>query len=653
MLSVSACQNLLAYYIRLSVEDRNKASKADESDSIANQRALLRKYVNEHEDLKLMQSADYVDDGESGMLYGRSSFGRLMDDVKKGIVKAIIVKDYSRFGRGYINAADYLEQIFPFIGVRFISVNDNYDSKNYKYGSAGMVDIGFKQIMHQYYSVSLSQKILCAHNQLAKSGKFHSGFAFFGYVKSSEKYKLEIDEGAAETIRYIFDAALHGKRAGEIAAELNKMNVSTPLQVLLEHNKTVKSWREKASRYIWNATIVRNILKEERYTGTYIYGKTRVDTIGSKKKIYKPREEWTIVPDVFPVIISKEIFDKIHEKPEMKSKAKPVFTTPRKFHNIVCGYCGMALTYIRSENPYYKCREYKNGVTVSCKENRAYESDLMVLALQAIKEEAQNIRRQTQASDQKSSYKGSKRDRIKSLRLKHNAIPAKKERIFEQLLSGEITQEQNAVLYGKLEQEEKALTEEIDFLKNASQTTGNKSGTSNFFQSIFDSKKLDENLINLFVRQIRVFMNDRIEISITLKPLNDQEQIITKTFAVPKIKGNRVWLYYRSWYNEEKLKRQKNNLLQFTAEKGWDIAGECGGYQSNSKKLFEKVKAAAEKNEFDILLVEDMNCISRKQDEIAEAIKIMRENKVRIIATTGTPYYTFLDSKLYEGVKRS
>lgn len=645
---INTLQNILAYYIRISVEDRNKAGKTDESDSVINQRALLKRYVEEHPDLRELQSIEFVDDGESGMTYERSAFLRLMDEVKKGTVKTIIVKDYSRFGRGYIDAGDYLEQIFPFLGVRFISVNDHYDSNRYKYGSAGMIDVGFKQIMHQYYSVSLSQKILCAHNQLAQKGKFHASYAFYGYIKSPEKYRLEIDEESAENIRYIFNAALQGKRNTQIAAELNEMKAPTPLWVLREHHKNIKNWNEKNCRYIWNADTVKRILQDERYTGTFIYGKTRVDKIGSRKMVSRPREEWTVIPGVFPVIISKEIFDKVNGKRKHIIKAETQKSC--MFHNVVCGYCGMCLVYNDTENPYYKCMEYKNGVTVSCKGNRVYESDLKVLTLTALKEEAQNLLKQLHTAKQ-CAYKGAKANKIKALQLKLNAIPLKKETLFKQLLSGEITKEKNGVLYGKLEQEEKSLTEQIEALQSVTETVAFENDTVSFLQSLLKTKTLDIRTVKMFVKQIRVFMNDRIEISITLKPLNGKEEIVTKVYSVPEIKGKRVWIYYRTWYNEGKLQEQRNSLIKYAESKGWSIVGENGGYHSNSKKLFEQIKEAAENKAFDILLIEDMNCITRNWQESLEAIRHMNKNNVRIVATSGTPYYTFLDENLYNEVK--
>ena len=652
MLGITKHQDLLAYYLRLSVEDRDKLKSTDESDSIANQRALLQNYVEQHPDLKAMQSVEFIDDGESGMVYERSAFQRLMEEVKKGTVKTIIVKDYSRFGRGYIDASDYLEQIFPFLGVRFISVNDGYDSHRYKYGSAGMIDVGFKQIMHQYYSVSLSQKVLYAHNQLAEKGKFHASYAPYGYIKSSEKYKLEIDEESAEVVRYIFRSVLEGKSNNQIAQALNEMGAITPLQALRKNHKTVKNWREKASRCIWNSNMIYNIIKDERYTGKYIYGKTRVAQIGSKRQIATPKEEWIVVPDVFPVIIPQEIFDAVNNRPKRQRppSAKTNKESPRLFCNIVCGYCGMSLTFYDVKNPYYICNEYKNGVTTECKCNRAYESDLVVLVLMAIKEEARKLQEQMRIA-KRTTAKNSRANKLRSLQLKLNAIPAKKEKLFKQLLSGDISKEQNATMFEKLVQEENALTEEISALQSTSEIASAETETRAFLDSILNRTTLDRKTIKMFVKEIRVYMNDRIEITITLKPLNGQEQLVTKTYTIPSVEGNRVWIYYRTWYREEAMKAQRKMLFQYADKMKWSVVGECGDFRSEAKKQFKKVVSAAENGEMDILLVENLNWISKNRTELYQAIETMKNNNVTIVVTTGTPYYTFLDLNLYDEVK--
>ena len=651
MVGLNIGEEYLAYYMRLSVEDKDKKRTIDESDSIINQRALLRHYVEENPDLAEMKSVEFTDDGESGMNYERSAFKMLIDEVKKGTIKAIIVKDLSRFGRGYIDAADYLEQIFPFLGVRFISVNDFYDSKKHKYGTAGMIDVGFKQIMHQYYSVSLSQKITYAHNQLSKNGKYHASYAFYGYIKSDEKYKLIIDEETAAIVRFIFDSALRGKRKSDIAVELNNMGVPTPLQALIKHHKTVKTWREKSNRQIWNVGMIYRILKEERYTGAYIYGKTCVESVGSKKVIKKPKEEWIIVPDIFPVIIPKDIFDKVNPNTTLKALPKKNEDTPRMFYNVFCGYCGMFLNYNHFNNSYYVCQQYKDGVTVACKDNRVYEKDLMVLTLQAIKEEALKIKKSAKAI-KRVNYKGGKTNQIKALQLKLKAIPSKKEKLFTALISGEITDEENAEQFSLLEQEESKIKAEITALQNTAEIRDYKTETKALIDIVLDAKIITEEMIKLFVKNIRVFANDRIEIIITLNPLNGQDEQITKVYPFAEIKGNRVWIYYRNWYKPEKLQEQRNVLVDYANSKSWKIIGESGDYHSKSRKLFKEITERAKNREFDILLVEDIIRFSKNPNELEEALETMRKYKVRVVAAVGTPYSTFLNPELYNEVNK-
>ncbi len=651
MVGLNIGDNVLAYYMRLSVEDKDTKNTPDESDSIINQRALLRHYVCENSDLAEMKSVEFVDDGKSGMNYDRSAFKMLMNEVKKGTVKAIIVKDLSRFGRGYIDAADYLEQIFPFLGVRFISVNDFYDSKKHKYGTAGMIDVGFKQIMHQYYSVSLSQKVTYAHNQLAEKGKFHASYAFYGYMKSDEKYKLIIDEEAAKIVRFIFDSAINGKKKSDIAVELNNMGVPTPLQVLLKHHKTVKTWREKANRQVWNASMIYKILKDERYTGVYIYGKSRVASVGSKNMVKRPKEEWTVVPDIFPVIIPKEIFDKANPSTTHKAPPKKSKNTPRMFYNVSCGYCGMSLNYNHPNNAYYVCQQYKDGVTVACKDNRVYEKDLMVLTLQAIKEEALKIKKNIEAV-KKANYKGSKANQLRALQLKLNAIPSKKEKLFAAFISGKITEDENAEQFSLLEQEERKLRDEITALQNTTEIKDNESETKAFIDTVLETKVITAEMIKMFVKDIRVFANDRTEIVINLKPINGQYSLITKVFPFPKLRVKRVWLYYRNWYKPDQLQVQRNVLVDYANSKGWEIVGECGDYRSESRRFFKEITERAKNREFDILLVEDIIRFSKNPKELQDVLKTMRKYKIRIVAAVGTPYSTFLSPKLYKEVNK-
>ena len=154
---------VIGKYIRLSQADRDvmKKEKKTESESIAHQRDLIGRYIGSHEDLKGCEVREFYDDGYSGTNFRRPSFERLMEQIRKGEVDCVIVKDFSRFGRDYIELGDYLERIFPFLGVRFISVNDGYDSNDYK-GTTGGLDVVLKNIVYDFYSKDLSVKVRTA-----------------------------------------------------------------------------------------------------------------------------------------------------------------------------------------------------------------------------------------------------------------------------------------------------------------------------------------------------------------------------------------------------------------------------------------------------------------------------------------------------------
>ena len=179
---------VIAKYLRLSLEDGDlDPIEKDESNSISNQRKLLDNFIKQRITDKKLKVLEFVDDGKSGTSFERPAVSNLLALAKQGKINCIIVKDFSRWGRDYIAVGDYLEQIFPFLQIRFISVNDDYDSDTLQYGSAGMVDVGFKNIMHDLYSKELSQKMKLTKQQLFASGKYHSSFSFYGYLKSKRK----------------------------------------------------------------------------------------------------------------------------------------------------------------------------------------------------------------------------------------------------------------------------------------------------------------------------------------------------------------------------------------------------------------------------------------------------------------------------------
>lgn len=209
-------------YIRLSLADRDVMKKENktESESIAHQRDLIQRYIDSHADLKGCEVREFYDDGYSGTNFNRPAFERLLEQIRKGEVDCVIVKDFSRFGRDYIEMGDYLERIFPYLGVRFISVNDGYDSRDYK-GTTGGLDVALKNIVYDFYSKDLSVKVTTAKRAKMKRGEYIGGHVPYGLLRNpDDKHKLINDPEAAAVVREIFEAAIGGMKISDIARML-------------------------------------------------------------------------------------------------------------------------------------------------------------------------------------------------------------------------------------------------------------------------------------------------------------------------------------------------------------------------------------------------------------------------------------------------
>lgn len=193
---------IMALYLRLSKED---GYLVDESNSITNQRYRLRSYLEDIPELKHYQIKEYVDDGYSGKNFDRPGVTQLLEDVKSGKVYGIAVKDLSRFGRNHVEVGNYIEKIFPLLDVRFIAVNNHFDSADYL-GTTPDMDVSFQNLMYDYFSVENSIKIKNDLFSKRTRGKYMATFAPYGYKKSEKDHnRLLPDEDAAEVARYLND----------------------------------------------------------------------------------------------------------------------------------------------------------------------------------------------------------------------------------------------------------------------------------------------------------------------------------------------------------------------------------------------------------------------------------------------------------------
>lgn len=341
-------QYITALYLRVSDEDDN-LSESCESESISGQRLLLQDFVSRHRELSCGSIIELVDDGFSGTNFDRPGIKKLLELAKAHQINCIIVKDFSRFGRNYLEVGNYLEQIFPFLGIRFLSVNDHFDSFE-NMGAAGAIEVGFKNIIHEAYSKDLSEKIKSVRRLKANQGKFVTAFAPYGYRKADgSKNQLVIDEECAAVVRRIFALSLNGMGITAIARLLNKEGVPSPLMVRTKRNEKFQCNCCKEPAH-WTAGTVSRILSDQRYTGDAVYGKIVPEETGSRKGVRIPQENWIIVPDAHPGIIERKNFMKVQSKKKKYSRVKKTIETDVQLETAIVVYLQLLSLIVQKDS---------------------------------------------------------------------------------------------------------------------------------------------------------------------------------------------------------------------------------------------------------------------------------------------------------------
>ena len=374
-------ENIAVMYLRLSKEDGEKT----ESNSISNQREIINSYVKRNQ---ITMVKEYVDDGYSGATFDRPNFKEMMKDAYDKKFDTIIVKDLSRFGRDYIEAGKYIQRIFPENGIRFISVNDNYDSKSADMNDTHLI-LPIKNFINDSYCRDISNKVKSSQKIKREKGDFISAFAPYGYKKSDEnKNKLVVDEQAAPNIKNIFDMKLLGYSSKAIADELNHLGVLTPRKYKESQGFKCNGFQNIKGGN-WTAKAVNRIIENEVYIGNTLQGKSITLNYKNKKQIEKEKEEWRRVEDTHEAIISKEIFaiaNTMLKRDLNNSRGKDkidIFTGM-----LFCKECGSSLIrrtvkYKEREEIFYICSKYNKEK--SCSRHSIKEETLIKAVSKIIK----------------------------------------------------------------------------------------------------------------------------------------------------------------------------------------------------------------------------------------------------------------------------
>ena len=332
-----------AAYIRLSIEDSGKPG----SDTIEGQKDLLLAYIERQDDLRLVEV--YCDNGRTGTNFNRPDFERMMEDVRRGRINCIVVKDLSRFGRNYHETSNYLLRIFPFLGVRFVAVNDYFDTETAVETERGLV-MPLKNIINDTYSRDISRKISSAIETTERRGEFIGVYAPYGYSKSDDdRHKLVPNPETAPIIREIFTLRLQGLGYTGIARLLNGRGVPSPGAYLYQCGI---SKQEKYRDAIWAAWNIKEILRDEVYLGHLIQGKrTNVAYKQARKERSAPSDEWRVFRNSHEPLIDEDTFaaaqritaENRRTYEESLGKADDL-KIPSLFRGrVFCGDCGKAL----------------------------------------------------------------------------------------------------------------------------------------------------------------------------------------------------------------------------------------------------------------------------------------------------------------------
>lgn len=447
---------ITALYCRLSQDDMLQG----ESNSITNQKAILKKYA---EDNGFSNTVYYVDDGVSGTTFERDGFKAMMTDVEAGKVSTVITKDLSRLGRDYLKTGEYIEIIFPDYDVRYIAINDGVDT--FKSENEFMA---FKNIFNDWYARDTSKKIRAVFKAKGQSGKPLS-YPIYGYKRSeTDKNLWVIDEEPAEVVRKIFRLCIKGYGPTQIARILTEEGILTPTAYALSQGRD--NGHKNAKLHRWGSETISGILEKPEYCGHTVNFRTHVKSYKNKKRVDNPKEDWLIFENTHEAIVTKHEFDLVQELRKNKRRLTKHEEVNQFSGMVYCADCGKKMylcraTSLTTDQEHMKCATYakdKDGCTahfirtIVLKEIVLSELNKLLVNVRESEEEFVQAAMDNSVQNQSSELSKAK----KALKQSEKRI-AELDRLFTRLyednVSGKISDERFAMMSAGYEDEQKKL----------------------------------------------------------------------------------------------------------------------------------------------------------------------------------------------------
>lgn len=517
-----------AIYLRLSLEDNQKK----DADSLANQQALLMKFVEARPFLELV--GIYTDNGCTGTDFDRPQFKQMMEDARSGKINCIVVKDLSRLGRNYVEAGDYLEKIFPFLGVRFIAVNDNYDSSNIN--SSDQLVASLKNLVNDAYAKDLSRKISTAMQEKRRRGDFVGAYEPYGYRRDPKNTsKLIIDPDIAPIVQEIFELRSTGIGIEKICRVLNEKGYPSPGRLRFERGIITHNNR-KGSELPWNRHVLTDLLRNVVYIGNLAQGRVGVSLYKGIPYHQKDKSEWDVVTGTHEPIISMELWNQVQALNTKRSnEAKASFgknaNLPKRQNPygslLRCADCGRVIKQVRSyrktgNKDYYtyKCPQYIELGAQACTFRRLTAEALDQAVLETMRRqmdvflEMQTLLRQLMADNSAENEPDAQRkQQIRAeLEQKRNVSAS----LYADYKDGTVSQEEYVYAKKKLREDIEALDQELYELQYTEKRTADviigEKKWSELIERYYHAESVTSEMVTAMIKEIRLHSDSTITI---------------------------------------------------------------------------------------------------------------------------------------------
>lgn len=534
----------VAAYGRLSIMDTRDRK---DSESLQTQMDYLRDYISKHPDLELHDC--YCDNGETGTNFERAGFQRMMDDVKAGRIDCIIVKDLSRFGRDFLETGNFLEKVLPFMGVRFISINDNYDS--IRAGSGDAMSVALRNLMNDIYAKDISHKVFSALDIKKRNGEFIGNYAAYGYTKSpKDKHKLIVDPIAAPVVQRIFQMKKNGMSNAGIARILSEEKIPNP-----NHHRYLQGiiyTKRYAENAPWQTQAVKNILQNPVYLGHMVQGKKISKLYAGQKQKVMPSSEWVIVPNTHEAIISQELFDEVQKI--LKARLDEYNSRLGKYAHfysenifeglVICGSCNRNMTrykkvYNKGRNVGFSfiCPLHASHLNIGCpnagglSENDLKDTVFHVIQLQLdLLADAEAIVKKMGRSPAAQNRRASINNEIISAQGRLKRLDTLRQNLFESYVNGVVSQ--TDYLFGKSQYDdehtllERLLEQLVDEKDQLPETNINHNRWFSAFSRFKEEKELNREMLLALVEKI--YVNEDKQVHIILKYQDEMKKLLHK-----------------------------------------------------------------------------------------------------------------------------